>query len=83
MPVAAGLVQLFNEPYHILFEQGQGGFSGSAIHVINMPVVDAICPVRKTLGQQGAMFDFLEGNDEMGRREILLLQLQGTAEGLG
>jgi hypothetical protein len=52
------------------FDGGEGGGGGGAVEVVNVPEFDAVEPVGKAGGEEGAVFGFLEGDDVVGGLEV-------------
>ena len=69
--------QTLDQSVDLLFEMWQGFTGMGTIKVVDVPILDTVFPERELLGHQGAVFRFLDGDDEVGLGQI------GEREGLG
>ena len=56
----------FNQGLHTRLADRQGLVGGGAVHVVNVPILNAIRPSGKLFGHHRVVFGLLEGNDEIG-----------------
>ena len=59
-------LQTLDQGVDLLFEMRQGLVGVGTIEVVDLPILDPVFPERELLGHQGAVFCFLDGDDEIG-----------------
>src|SRR5687768_11771229 len=64
-----------NQLVHELFQFRQRVFGKRQIHVVDMPVLDAIAPVGEAARNKRAVLGFLERDDQISRGKIRLMTM--------